>query len=303
MGDVKAYDSVSHKWLLKTLELHKIRLAVSNTIRKLSTQWKTKLRVRTQSGVELTDPIQFKRGIYQGDTLCPLLFIMCVNPMSWKLGSLPGYKMVKSVNISISHGLFMDDLKLYSSTERQHGVKLALTHQMMSDTGLTIAAKRTKNISIAKGKRKEQDQGLKLAEDLVIDDLGDSLYKFLGVEEAEQHENKMILKKAEKEVIRRVSVILDTPMSDKNKIDAINTFALPVITLFMPVIYFSQEDLNEVYLKIKRLLTERGARHPRHLNSLLYASRSIGGAASSKSPRSSKRLKLRRHHHSQQAPT
>ena len=62
---------------------------------------------------------------------------------------------------------------------------------MMSDTGLTMAAKmKTKNISVAKGKRKEQDQGLKLAEDLVSDDLGDSLYKFLGVEEAEQHENK-----------------------------------------------------------------------------------------------------------------
>ena len=45
----------------------------------------------------------------------------------------------------------------------------------------------------------------------------------------------------------------------------------------MPVIYFSQLDLNEVDLKIKLLLTERGARHPQHLNSLLYASRSIGG--------------------------
>ena len=167
----KAYDNVSHKCLLKTLELHKIPLAITNTTRKLSTQWKTKLRVRTQSGVELTDPIQFKRGIDQGDTLYPLLFIMCVNNMSWKLGSLPGYKMAKPVNISVSHGLFTDDLELYSSTERQHGVRLALTHQMMLDTGLTMAAKKTKNISIAKGKRKEQDQGLKLAEDLVIDDL------------------------------------------------------------------------------------------------------------------------------------
>ena len=111
----------------------------------------------------------------------------------------------------------------------------------------------------------------------MIDNLGDSLYKFLGVEEAELHENKMILKRAEKEVIRRVSVILDTPMSDKNKIDAINTFTLPVITFFLPFIYFSQEDLNEVDLKIKHLLAERGARHSQHLNSLLYASRSIGG--------------------------
>ena len=36
-------------------------------------------------------------------------------------------------------------------------------------------------------------------------------------------------------------------------------------------------NLNESDLKVKRLLTERGTRHPQHLNTLLYASRSIGG--------------------------
>ena len=90
----------------------------------------------------------------------------------------------------------------------------------------------------------EKDVGLKLSEDVMFEDLGDRLSKFLGVEEAEQHGNKVVLKKAEKEVIRCVSVILDTPMSDQNKINAINTFALPVLTFFMSVIFFSQENLN-----------------------------------------------------------
>ena len=66
-------------------------------------------------------------------------------------------------------------------------------------------------------------------------------------------------------------------MSDHNKISAINIFALPVLTYFMPVIYFSQEDLNEIDLKIKCLSTERGARHPQYLNTLLYVARSVGG--------------------------
>ena len=273
----KAYDSVSHKWLLRTLQMHKIPTAITNTIMKLSTLWKTRLRVKTQSGVVLTEPIQFKRGIYQGDTLCPLLFIMCVSPMSWKLRTLPGYKLTKPLDISISHGMFIDDLKFYSSSERQQGIKLALTHQMMDNMGLTMAAKKTKTITMVRGKRVEKDEGLQLADDVVIEDLGDNLYKFLGVDEAEQQENKVVLKKAETEVIRRVSVILNTPMSDHNKISAINIFALPVLTYFMPVIYFSQDDLNEIDLKIKRLLTERGARHPQHLNTLLYAARSLGG--------------------------
>ena len=125
---------------------------------------------------------------------------------------------------------------------------------MMDDMGLTIAAKKTKTITMVRGKRVEKDEGLQLADD-VIEDLGNNLYKFLGVDEAEQQENKVVLKKAETEVIRRVSVILDTPMSDHNKISAINIFALPVLTYFMPVIYFSQEDLNEIVEGAKNVLS------------------------------------------------
>lgn len=273
----KAYDSVSQNWLKKVLEMHRIPLAIRNTIMKLSSQWKTKLKVKTQSGLKFAEPIQFKRGIYQGDTLCLLLFIMCVNPMAWKLRTLQGYKMTKPVNISISHSSFIDDLTLYSSSERQQAIKLALTHQMMEDTGLSMSAKKTKTISMARGKRVEKEGDLQLSQDVTIKDLGHNLYKFLGVEEAELQENKTVLKKAEKEVVRRVSVILDTPLSDYNKIQAINIFALPVLTYFMPVLFFSQDDLKEVDLKIKRLLTERGARHPQHLNTQLYARRSVGG--------------------------
>ena len=86
-----------------------------------------------------------------------------------------------------------------------------------------------------------------------------------------------MLRKAEKEDMRRVSVILDTPMSDQNKIKAMNTFAIPVLTYFMPVIYFCQDDLQKVNLKIRRLLTDRGARHPQYLNTLLYPPRAVGG--------------------------
>ena len=117
--------------------------------------------------------------------------------------------------------------------------------------------------------------------------------KFLGVDEADQQENKVVLKKAETEVIRRVSVILDTPFLDHNKMSAIDIFALPVLTYFMPVIYFSQEDLNEIDLKIKRLLTERGARHPQHLNILLYGARSVGGRGLNRSAQHTKRPRSR----------
>ena len=113
----KAYDSMSHNWLIKTLELQKIPNVIKNTLIKLSCQWKTSLKVKTQVGVRLTEPIQLKRGIYHCDTVCPLLFIMCVNHMAWELPTLQGYRMTKPVDIDISHSLFIDELKLYSGSD------------------------------------------------------------------------------------------------------------------------------------------------------------------------------------------
>ena len=71
--------------------------------------------------------------------------------------------------------------------------------------------------------------------------------------------------------------MLDTTLAYQNKVKAINIFVLPELTFFMPVLYFSHKDLSEVDFKIKRLLTEREVRHPKRLNTLLYASRSVGG--------------------------
>ena len=91
--------------------------------------------------------------------------------------------------------------------------------------------------------------------------------------ERKRERTKVILEKAEKLGIRRISVFLEEPLSDQNKINAINTFAPSILTFLMPALYFSHKDLNEVELKIKCLLTKKWARHPQHLNTLLYASR------------------------------
>ena len=70
--------------------------------------------------------------------------------MSWKLKTLQGYKLFKQVDSSISHAFFIRHLKLYSSSEGQQGIKVALTHQMIDDMGLSMAAKKTKIISLAR---------------------------------------------------------------------------------------------------------------------------------------------------------
>ena len=59
------------------------------------------------------------------------------------------YKLSKPVDISISHAFFIYHLKLYSSSEELQGIKVALTHQMADDMGLSMAAKKPQTISLA----------------------------------------------------------------------------------------------------------------------------------------------------------
>ena len=78
----KAYDSVSHQWLLKCLEIHRVPKNLCDFIRRLIISWNITLEVRTDKGLEFIGPIDILRGILQGDSFCVTLFIMGLNPVA-----------------------------------------------------------------------------------------------------------------------------------------------------------------------------------------------------------------------------
>ena len=78
-------------------------------------QWKLSL---TLNGNKLGD-VKVNRGVFQGDNLSPLFFVLCMIPMSLVLRKVKtGYEWGKK-EFSLSHLLFMDDIKLYGKSEEQ----------------------------------------------------------------------------------------------------------------------------------------------------------------------------------------
>ena len=65
---------------------------------------------RTKQGVETYDQIRFKRGLPQGDALCPRLFTLSINPVAWKLKATKAYKLAKPIKMQVTHPLFIEDL-------------------------------------------------------------------------------------------------------------------------------------------------------------------------------------------------
>ena len=88
----KAYDSVPHSWILETLDL----VGAADTIKRLMKEsmesWKTQL---TACGKDLGE-VSIRRGIFQGDSLFPLLFVIAMLPLSSVLNeSAAGYQLSK----------------------------------------------------------------------------------------------------------------------------------------------------------------------------------------------------------------
>jgi len=74
----KAFDMVPLSWILKCLDIFKIAKNVKQLLRNSMKKWETEL---TSSGESLGQ-VKIKRGIFQGDSLSPLLFVLCLIPMS-----------------------------------------------------------------------------------------------------------------------------------------------------------------------------------------------------------------------------
>ena len=78
-------------------------------------QWRLSL---SANGEDMGE-VNVKRGIFQGDSLSPLLFLLSMVPLSLILKKVNAcYKWGKK-EYKLNHLLFMDDLRLYAKSEEQ----------------------------------------------------------------------------------------------------------------------------------------------------------------------------------------
>ena len=105
----KAFDMIPHSWLIECLEIYG---AEENTIRFLKNtmpNWKT---ILTSSGTRSAE-VNIRRGIFHGDSLSPLLFIVTMIPMTRVLERMEVPYQLKKGGSRINHQMFMDDIKLF----------------------------------------------------------------------------------------------------------------------------------------------------------------------------------------------
>lgn len=276
----KAFDSVPHSWLIEVLRIYKINETIINFLEQIMTHWRTTLSLRQQDFTITTKDIRIKRGIFQGDSLSPLLFCLALNPLSTQLNSTHyGFKIRKNKKTihTISHLMYMDDIKLYSSTDRQLQYLLEITRTFSEDIHMSFGIDKCKTLHVDKtGKLQKIDNSL--SDQMTIQAMNDEeMYKYLGFDQAAITDNKAIKQSLTKLYKSRITALLKTKLTGKNMIKAINTFAVPVYTYSFGIIPWSDTDLEDIQRLTRTILTKFRHHHPNSAIERVTLPRNEGG--------------------------
>ena len=156
----KAYDVAPHSWIIECLDL----FGEAENIKSLLVNSMEKWRFMLCSGNSELGEVQLKRGIFQGDSLSPVVFVLALSLILRKAKA--AYEFSESKE-KINHLLFMDDLKLYSRSEKGLDSLVQTVRDFSEDIGMEVGIEKCAMLVMEKGKI-VKSVGIKLPDGKVI---------------------------------------------------------------------------------------------------------------------------------------
>ena len=142
------YDMIPHSWLVECLEIYG---AEENTIRFLKNTMPNWKMILTSSETRLTE-VSIRRGIFQGVSLSPLLFIVAMIPMTRVLERMEvGYQLKKGGS-RINHLMFIEDIKLFGRGTKEIDTLVQTVRIVSSDIRMELGIEIYALVNIQRGK-------------------------------------------------------------------------------------------------------------------------------------------------------
>ena len=133
---------VPHPWILERLEHVQVSDSILEFVKRTMANCQTVL-TSCREGLAI---VKIRRGIFQGDSLSPLLFVVCMIPLTHVLRKSKARQ----------HLLFMDDLKLYGKSENEIKRLVSTVEVFSQDIGMEFGIKKCGVIITNRGKVKSR---------------------------------------------------------------------------------------------------------------------------------------------------
>ena len=123
-----------------------------------------------------------------------------------------------------------------------------------------------------------ESSGFPLRDSSVINDVNvEGYYKYLGIDQCDEMLHSKMKKKVEKEYLYRCRKILSSELNSKNKIQALNMIAVPVLRYGCGILSWTEAEVSKLDVATRRALCSAGMHHPKADVDRLYVWRSEGG--------------------------
>ena len=177
----------------------------------------------------------------------------------------------------INHLLFMDDLKLYSRSEKGLDSLVQTVHVFIEDIGMEFGIEKCAMLVMEKGKI-VKSVGIELPEGKLIKSLqeGES-YKYSGILEADKFLEEETKLNVSKEYIRRLRKVLKSKLNGGNLVCGVNTWAVSLLRYSAAFVSRRKSELEAIDRKTRKLFTIYGALRPKSDVDRLYIPRKEGG--------------------------
>ena len=214
-------------------------MIIINSIKKTLKTWRVELTAGRKSLAEA----KIQRGIFQGDALSPLLFIIAMMPLNHIFRKCTaGYKLRRSQE-KVNHLMYMDEIKLFAKNEKGLETLIHTVIIYSQDIGMEFGIEKWAMLVMKSGKRHLTD-GMELTNQDKIRTLGENeTYKYLDILEADTIKQVEMKDKIQKEYRRK---LLETNLSSRNLIKGINTWAVPLVRYSGSFLKWTRDKVKQI---------------------------------------------------------
>ena len=238
---LKPYDMVPHSWILKTFEL----VGTTTNIIELLKSSMQSCRTVLFSGKKKLGKVSIRRGIFQEDSLSPLLFVVALIPVAIILRTLKQEYSFGRGKERLNHLLFMDDLKLYGINNNEIDSLVKVVKIVSGDIGMQFGSDKCAVLKM-KRRKKVHYEGNDLGDGIVIEEADEERYKFLGILERNDIFQEKMKEKVQKEYYKRVRAVLKAKLNVGNIINAINIWAVATVRYEAGIINWNKGELDKI---------------------------------------------------------